>query len=70
MTHEKPKQIEVGEWLYKGCFIQLSVHPQLVGKYVVFKNNEDQDHVGSCYTFVEAKRLCKENECTENHLVF
>lgn len=67
---EKPKQIEVGEWLYKGCFIQESSHPQLIGKYEVFKNNENQDHVGRCYTFAEAKRLCKENECTENYLKY
>jgi hypothetical protein len=52
---EKPKQIEVAEWLYKGCFIQESVHPKLVGKYEVFKNNEEQTHVGRCYTFTEAK---------------
>jgi len=70
MAKEKPKQIEVGEWLYKGCFIQESTHPQLIGKYEVFKNDKQQSHVGRCYTFAEAKRLCVENECTENALSF
>jgi hypothetical protein len=70
MKNEKPKQIEVGEWLYKGCFIQESTHPQLIGKYEVFKNDKPQSHVGRCYTFTEAKRLCVENECTENALSF
>jgi len=68
MSVEKPKQIEVGEWLYKGCFIQESEHPKLIGKYEVFKNNKPQSHVGRCYTFTEAKRLCKENECFDNEL--
>lgn len=67
---EKPKQIEVGEWLYKGCFIQESQHPRLIGKYVVFKNDETQSHVGRCYTFMDAKKLCEENECFENTLFF
>jgi len=70
MAKEKPKQIEVGEWLYKGCFIQESEHPQLVGKYEVFKNNKNQDHVDRCYTFTEAKKLCVENECFDNVLEF
>lgn len=59
LSEEKPRQIEVGEWLYKGCFIQESVHPQLVGKYEVFKNDEPQTHVGRCYTFTEAKNFVK-----------
>ena len=70
MSKEKPRQIEVGEWLYKGCFIQESTHPQLVGKYEVFKNDELQTHVDRCNTFAEAKKLCKENECFENVLSF
>ncbi len=70
MTVEKPKQIEVGAWLYKGCFIQESEHPKLIGKYEVFKNDEPQTDVGRCYTFTEAKRLCKENECLDNALPF
>lgn len=70
MTKEKPRQIEVGEWLYKGCFIQESIHPKLIGKYEVFKNDEPQTHVGRCYTFNEAKKLCEENECFENVLSF
>lgn len=64
------KQIDSDEWLYKGCFIQKSEHPQLIGKYEVFKNDERQTHVGRCYTFTEAKKLCVENECFENVLVF
>ena len=66
----KPQQIETGEWLYKGCFIQKSQHPNLMGKYSVFKNNKTQDNVGRCYTFSEAKKLCKANECFDNHLEF
>lgn len=64
------KQLEIGEWLYKGCFIQESKHPQLIGNYEVFKNNEIQTHIGRCYTITEAKKLCEENECFEEHLKF
>lgn len=67
---ENPKQVEVGEWLYMGCFIQKSTHPELIGKYEVFKNNKDQDHVGRCYTFKEAKKLCVENKCSDNYIQF
>ena len=70
MAVEKPRQIEVGEWLYKGCFIQKSEHSELIGKYEVFKNDKHQSHVGRCYTFTEAKRLCKKKECFENALSF
>jgi len=70
MSKEKPIQIEVGEWLYKGCFIQEFKHPKLVGKYEIFKNDEAQTHVDRCYTFTEAKKLCEENECIENILSF
>ena len=64
------KQIESGVWLYKGCFIQESEHPKLIGKYEVFKNNTPQRYVGRCHTFMEAKKLCVENECFENVLAF
>jgi len=67
---QKPIQIEVGEWLYYGCFIQESRHSELIGKYEVFKNDKEQSHVDRCYTFTEAKKLCVENECTENTLSF
>jgi hypothetical protein len=70
MNKEKLKQIEVDEWLYRGCFIQKSEHPKLMGKYEVFKNNKSQTHVGRCYTFKEAKKLCIENKCIENSLSF
>lgn len=66
----KPIQIDADEWLHKGCFIQKSEHPQLKGKYEVFKNDELQTHVDRCYTFAEAKKLCMENECFENRLSF
>lgn len=64
------RQVEAGEWLYKGCFIQESKHPQLVGNYEVFQNNEFQTHIGRCYTLTEAKILCKNNECFDNFLKF
>ena len=70
MTKEKPRQIDVDEWIYKGCFLQKSEHPQLIGKYEVFKNDRQQSHVGRCHTFTEAKKLCVENECTENAMPF
>ena len=70
MIKEKLRQIEVGEWLYKGCFIQELRHPKLFGKYEVFKNDTQQSHVGRCYTFLEAKKLCIENKCNENALSF
>lgn len=57
---EKPIQVELGEWLYKGCFIQESIHPQLFGKYEVFKNDDMQTHIGRCRTFTEAKKICEE----------
>jgi hypothetical protein len=67
---EKPILIEESEWLYKGCFIQKNIHHNLVGKYVVFKNNKEQSHVGSSYTFAEAKALCVKNECFDNFQIF
>jgi hypothetical protein len=70
MKKEKPRQIEVGDWLYKGCFIQEQQHPMLAGKYAIFKNDVLQVHVGRAYTFTEAKALCEANECFENYLSF
>lgn len=66
MSKEKPEQIEVDEWIYKGCFIQMSEHPQLKGKYEVFKNNKEHSHIDRCYTFTEAKKICELNECNDN----
>jgi len=66
----KPKQIDPNEWLFHGCFIQESVYRNTDGKYLVFKNNEEEEHVGRCHTFTEAKRLCVENKCEENHVIF
>lgn len=70
MKKETPRQIEADEWLYKGCFIQGSEHPKLIGKFEVFKNDKLQTHVGRCFTFAEAKKLCEKNKCTENVLEF
>ena len=58
---KKPVQIEIGEWWYKGCFIQEQNHPQL-SKYIVFKDTEQQEHVDTATTFADAKKLCKDNE--------
>jgi len=70
MAKEKPKQIDADEWLYKGCFIQKSIHPVLFGKYSIFKNNEHQTHIDRARTFKEAKKLCEQNECFDNYLTF
>ncbi len=70
MNKEQPIQIETDEWLYFGCFIQKNTHPQLIGSYEVFKNNKNQDHVGRCHSFAEAKVLCVKNKCSDNHLSF
>jgi hypothetical protein len=67
---DNPRQIEVGEWLYKGCFIQEFKHPKLLGKYSVIKNNKEQDHVGRASTMKEAKRMCRDNECHDNYMDF
>ena len=68
--HNKVKQIDTEEWLYRGCFIQKFEHPKLCGKYSVFKNNEEQTDINRCHTFLEAKKLAKENECFDNFLAF
>lgn len=70
MAKEKPKQIDVCEWIYKGCFIQKFKHPKLIGNYEVFKNDNLQTHIGRCYTFAEAKILCVKNECSHNVLSY
>ena len=58
MNNLKLTQIETGEWLYKGCFIQKQNHPSLM-PYHVFQDTETQQTVGTCYTFTEAKKLCE-----------
>jgi len=63
----KPFQIEVGEWWFKGCFIQEQNHPQL-DKYVVFKDTEDQEHIGTTSRFKDAVKLCKDNEVKDYKL--
>lgn len=63
----KPFQIEIGEWWFKGCFIQAQNHPQL-DKYVVFKDTENQEPVGTSNKFTDAVKLCKENEVTKYKL--
>jgi hypothetical protein len=64
---KKPELISIGEWWYKGCFIQIQEHPML-SKYVVFKDTKDQEHVGCCSTMSEAKRLCEKNEVVDYKL--
>jgi hypothetical protein len=64
------QQIDPQEWIYKGCFIQLFIHPQLYGKYTVFKNNKEQTHIGRYSTKKEAKNACVQNECKDNYLKF
>lgn len=54
-------QINIDEWWFKGCFIQEQFNPKLK-PYYVFKDTENQETIGSCYTFLEAKKLCKLNE--------
>jgi hypothetical protein len=54
-------QIEIGEWWFKGCFIQEQTAPQL-SKYIVFADNETQTHIGTATTMKEAKQLCIDNE--------
>ena len=60
----KPIAIEVGEWWFKGCFIQEQNHPML-SKYVVFKDTEGQETIDSASTMYEAKRLCVDNEVVD-----
>lgn len=57
----KPVQIELGEWWYKGCFIQEQTHPWL-SKYIVFKDTDRQEHIDTATTMEEAKKLCIQNE--------
>lgn len=64
------KQIEIGEWLYHGNFIQLSIHPLLYGKYEIFKNNKEQTHIDRCCTLKEAKEICRKNKSKDNYLKF
>ena len=70
MSKEKPKKIDSDVWIYKGCFIQKVAHPVLFGKYFVFKNDKQQTHIDKTKTFVEAKKLCEQNECHANYLKF
>ena len=63
----KSVQIEIGEWWYKGCFIQEQNHPML-SKYVVFKDTELQERVGTAHNMREAKKLCVENEVKDYKL--
>lgn len=54
-------QIEANEWWFKGCFIQKQLHPYLK-TYHVFKDTEQQETIGTCFTFREAKELCNLND--------
>lgn len=64
---KKPIQIEIGEWWYKGCFIQQQNHPQLA-KYTIFADTEGQEHIDSACTFSEAKKVASNNEVKEYKL--
>lgn len=57
----KKVQIEVGEWYYCGCYIQQQNHPSLC-KYVVFKDDATQTHVGTSNSMVYAMELCRQNK--------
>ena len=70
MQQKKPKQLDPDEWLYYGCFIQKNEHPDLIGKFEVFKNNKQQTHIGRCNTFNQALKLCEENEYKGSYLKF
>lgn len=61
----EPIQVEVGEWWFRGCFIQEQDHPKLL-KYVVFADTEAQEHIDVCSTFAEAKAICRKNEVKNN----
>lgn len=67
-NENKPIQIESQEWWYKGCFIQEFEHPELSGKYEVFKDTDLQEHVGRSKTFEGAIALCEMNEVKEYKL--
>ncbi len=64
MGMNKPFQIEVGEWWFKGCFIQEQNHPQLA-KYTIFQDTVLGMTVGSASTMKEAIQICKDNEVTD-----
>jgi len=61
----KPIQVEVGEWWFKGCFIQEQNHPDLL-KYSIFADTKEQEHIDVCSTFAEAKAICRKNEVKDN----
>jgi hypothetical protein len=56
-----PFPIEDGEWYFKGCFIQLSKHPSLIGSYEVFKDDAGKSPVGRFQSFKHAVKACKKN---------
>jgi len=59
--YSRPIQVEDGEWLYKGNFIQKQDHPELL-KYCVFSAKDDRRHIGVSNTWKGAKELCKDNQ--------
>jgi hypothetical protein len=63
----KATKISLEEWWYKGCFIRLQNHTTL-GKYIVYKDNEDQDHIGVANKMDLAKNLCELNEVLDPKL--
>lgn len=68
---DEPKQlVDEEEWLYRGCFIQKQEHPQLQKGFCVWKNNVSQTHLAVVSTFKEAKLVCEEHSCFDNHQKF
>lgn len=57
----KPIQIEIGEWLYMGCFIQEQKYPGLL-PFVIFDGTEQQNHIDTCMTFEQAKKIAEKNK--------
>lgn len=64
MKQDTPILIEIDEWYFHGCFIQKNDHPKLL-PFTVFTDTKNQEVVGNCYTFAEAKKLCILNTVTE-----
>jgi len=61
-----PVQIEIGEWYYKGCFIQEQIHPLLL-KYHIFTDTLAQHTVGTTNSFKLAKLIAEQNEVKNPH---
>lgn len=58
----KPTLVSGGEWYFMGCFIQRQDIRPSAEPFHVFQDNKDQTSVGSCFTFTEAKKICRLNK--------